>query len=85
MAKQRDRNEVNEIYLKKDLLAPLEACSIKFRSGVNTIIGFADLILEGKKQGNLSEQKLIKYVEMMRDSGKEILKAIESMFSDSDQ
>ncbi|KKM77670.1 hypothetical protein LCGC14_1367720, partial [marine sediment metagenome] len=46
------------------------------------ILGFADIILERTKQGNLSDQSLIKYMEMVRDSGIEILKAIESMFLD---
>lgn len=75
-------NQIYEVNLKKDLLSPLEDCSIKVRSGVNTIIGFADIILERAKQGNLSDQSLMKYTEMIRDSGKEILKAIESLFSD---
>ena len=78
-------NQVYEVYLKKDLLAPLEDCSIKIRSGVNTIVGFADIILERTKQGNLSDQSLIKYMKMVRDSGKEILKAIKNVVSDSTQ
>jgi len=75
-------NQIYEVYLKKDLVAPLEDFSIKIRSGVNTIIGFADIILERTKQGNLSDQSLIKYIEMVRDSGKEIQKAIEHIFLD---
>ena len=74
-------SEINEIYMKKDEVLPLESFTMQIRSGINTIQGFCELILEGKKQGNLSEQTVVNYTEMMLESCKEITKAIDEMLS----
>ena len=73
--------EINEIYMKKDEVLPLESFTMQIRSGINTIQGFCELILEGKEQGNLSEQTVVNYTEMMLESCKEITKSIDEMLS----
>ncbi len=74
-------SEINEIYMKKDEVLPLESFTMQIRSGINTIQGFCELILEGKEQGNLSEQTVVNYTEMMLESCKEITKSIDEMLS----
>ncbi len=71
--------QIREIYMKKDELLPLESKNLQIRSGVNTIQGFCELILEQKKKdGKVSEQNVISYVEMMLDSCNDIMNAIEN-------
>ena len=71
--------QIKEIYMKKDELIPLESKNLQIRSGVNTIQGFCELILEQKKKnGKVSEQNIISYVEMMLDSCNDIMNAIEN-------
>ena len=71
--------QIREIYMKKDELLPLESKNLQIRSGVNTIQGFCELILEQKKKnGKVSEQNIISYVEMMLDSCNDIMNAIEN-------
>jgi len=69
--------EVRDIYMKKDEILPLESINMQIRSGVNTIQGFCELILEQKRSGKVSEQDLMNYIEMMLDSCKEIIEALE--------
>lgn len=69
--------EVRDIYMKKDEILPLESINMQIRSGVNTIQGFCELILEQKRSGEVSEQDLTIYIEMMLDSCKEIIEALE--------
>ncbi len=72
-------DQIREIYMKKDELIPLESKNLQIRSGVNTIQGFCELILEQKKKdGKVSEQNVISYVEMMLDSCNDIMNAIEN-------
>jgi hypothetical protein len=76
--------EINEIYMNKAELLPLESVNLQIRSGVNTIQGFCELILEEKKEnGELSEDHVISYVEMMLDSCNDIIMAIENKLKDS--
>jgi len=71
--------KIKEIYMKKDELLPLESKNLQIRSGVNTIQGFCELILEQKKQhGDISEQNVLIYVEMMLDACNDIMEAIKS-------
>lgn len=71
--------QIRAIYMKKDELIPLESKNLQIRSGVNTIQGFCELILEQKKKdGKVSEQNVISYVEMMLDSCNDIMNAIEN-------
>ena len=75
--------DINEIYLKKNELLPLESINLQIRSGVNTIQGFCELILEEKKKKKkISEDSVLSYVEMMLDSCKDIIDAIENKIND---
>ncbi|MBD3215169.1 MAG: hypothetical protein GF311_21360 [Candidatus Lokiarchaeota archaeon] len=70
--------QIRETYFNKDELLPLESCNLKVRSGVNTIQGFCELILEEKtKRKMLSDEMIIDYVNLMLDSCDEIIKALE--------
>ncbi|MGB5913159.1 MAG: hypothetical protein WBH31_18360 [Promethearchaeia archaeon] len=70
--------EVSEIYMRKDEILPLESINLQIRSGVNTIQGFCQLILEQmKKEKNLSKKDIQSYIEMMLDSCKDIIDALE--------
>jgi hypothetical protein len=71
--------DINEIYMKKDELLPLESVNLQIRSGVNTIQGFCELILEEKrKKSRISEQIIISYIELMLDSCRDIMEALEN-------
>jgi len=71
-------NEVSEIYMRKNEILPLESINLQIRSGVNTIQGFCQLILEQmKKEKNLSKKDIQSYIEMMLDSCKDIIDALE--------
>jgi len=75
-------NEINNIYLEKREVLPLESLNHQIRSGVNTIQGFCELIIEEKRnKGSIAEQDFLMYVEMMLDSCKEIIKALDERFS----
>lgn len=77
-------HDVNEIYLNKDQILPLESLNLQVRSGVNTIQGFCQLIIEEKKKkGKISEQNVLKYVGMMMDSCDEIIKGLENHLNGS--
>jgi hypothetical protein len=60
-----------------DKILPLESINMQIRSGVNTIQGFCELIIEQKRSRKVSEQDLTIYIEMMLDSCKEIIEALE--------
>jgi hypothetical protein len=73
--------EIQNTYLNKDELIPLESANLKVRSGVNTIQGFCELIKEQKNKNNeLSDEIVIEYVDLMLDSCSEIIKALEDSF-----
>jgi len=74
--------EISDIYLRKDEILPLESVNLQIRSGINTIQGFCELILEEKKKyGKISEQNIINYIEMMLDSCNDIMEAFKKPFS----
>ena len=74
--------EINEIYLRKEDILPLESVNLQIRSGINTIQGFCELILEDKSQGScLSEEDINTYVEMMLDSCDDIIDALNQPLS----
>ena len=76
--------QINNIYINKAELLPLESVNLQIRSGVNTIQGFCELILEEKrKNGKLSEEDVISYIEMMLDSCNDIIMAVENKLNDS--
>jgi hypothetical protein len=73
---------LNEIYLEKREVLPLESLNHQVRSGVNTIQGFCELLIdEQKNKGCLSEEDVLLYMDMMLDSCKEIIKALDEHFS----
>jgi hypothetical protein len=77
-------DEIKEIYINKNEIVPLESCNLKIRSGVNTIQGFCELILEEKrKNGKISEDSVLTYTELMLDSCDDIIEALEKDFQSS--
>lgn len=68
------------ILLNKELMSPLESCSLKIRTGINAIIGFCDLIIEEHKQNQFSMKNCLEYIKLIRESGEDILFAIEDHF-----
>lgn len=65
--------------MKKDELLPLESKNLQIRSGVNTIQGFCELVLEQKKRFMRgSGKEIIPYIEMMLEACKDITDAIEN-------
>ncbi len=76
--------QINEIYINKADLLPLESVNLQIRSGVNTIQGFCELILEEKRiNGKLSDDIVVSYIEMMLDSCNDIIIAVENKLKDS--
>jgi hypothetical protein len=74
--------EVSEIYMKKGEVLPLESTNMQVRSGVNTIQGFCELIIEQiKLDGKISEDEVSSYIELMLDSCNDIMDALEKPLS----
>jgi hypothetical protein len=75
-------SEISSIYIEKKEILPMEAMNIQIRGGINTIQGFCELMLD---EANRNPGRPIKdvayYLEMMLDSCKEIIKAIDEEFS----
>jgi hypothetical protein len=81
---KRFYNEIYTIYMNKDEILPLESCNIKIRSGVNTIQGFCELILESKdEEGKLNSDMVVNYVQLMLESCDDIVTAIEEHMQSS--
>lgn len=77
-------DEIKKIYVNKNEIVPLESCNLKIRSGVNTIQGFCELILEEKEiSGTISEESVLTYVKLMLDSCDDIINALENDFQNS--
>lgn len=76
--------ELNEIYTKKSDILPIEKFNLQIRSGINTIQGFCELILEDKKENkNLSDEDIINFMDMMLDSCKDIVVSLEKYLKNS--
>jgi len=74
--------EINNIYIKKFEILPLESYNLQVRSGINTIQGFCEILLEEKKEyGKISEENVIEYLKLMLDSCKEIIETLNKHFS----
>ena len=70
--------ELRDIYLKKNEILPLEKFNLQIRSGINTIQGFCEIILEEKKNKNiLSDKDLSDFIDMMVESCKDIIISLE--------
>lgn len=73
--------EITKIYTDKNEILPLESINLQIRSGINTIQGFCELILEEKRKfGQYSDENIINYVELMLDSCNDIVYALEEHF-----
>ena len=74
--------EVSDIYMKKGEVLPLESTNMQVRSGVNTIQGFGQLILEQiKLDGTISNEDVTNYIELILDSCDDIMEALEKPLS----
>ena len=75
---QKFFKELNDIYMKKDEILPIESFNLQIRSGVKTIQGFCELLLEDKKNDkNLSDGAMINFLDMILDSCQDIIESVE--------
>ena len=76
--------ELSEIYITKSEILPLERFNLQIRSGINTIQGFCELILEDKKkEKNLSDENIVSFMELIVDSCKDIIISLEKYLKNS--
>ena len=76
--------ELSDIYIKKNEILPLEKFNLQIRSGINTIQGFCELILEERKENkNISNENIINFMEMMLDSCSDIIISLEKYMKNS--
>lgn len=74
--------EISNVYMRKDEVLPIESINLQIRSGINTIQGFCELLLEQKKKsGKIPEQDFESYVEMMLDSCRDIIRTLDEPIS----
>lgn len=73
--------DIQKIYMNKEQLLPLESFNIQIRSGLNTIYGFCELILEENEKKTITIGEFASYIEMMKDSCKEITESVDKYFS----
>ena len=77
-------NELSELYIKKNEILPIEKFNLQIRSGINTIQGFCEVILEHKIIDNkLSDNELSDFIEMMLESCKDIIISLEKYLKNS--
>ena len=77
-------DEIQQIYIDKNEIVPLESANLEIRSEINTIRGFCELILEEKKhKGKLPDDLIIRYVEIMLDSCDDIIETIKKNLQNS--
>ncbi len=75
---QKFFEEINNIYIKKYELLPLESVNLHIRSSINTIQGFCELIQEEKKtNGKISKSTILSYIEIMLESCNDVIKALD--------
>ncbi len=75
-------NEICDIYMRKGEVLPLESTNLQIRSGINTIQGFCELILEqAKKEDKIFKEDIKNYIELMLDSCDDVIEALEQPFS----
>ncbi|MHA1700342.1 MAG: hypothetical protein ACTSWN_15980 [Promethearchaeota archaeon] len=72
---------IYDIYSNKKEVLPMESLNLQVRSGLNTIQGFCELILEEQESGTLTSEGLVEYINLMLDSCQEITKALDNMFT----
>ena len=72
---------INDIYLNKKEIFPIESLNLKVRSGINTIQGFCQLMLEEiMHNGSLNKIDIKKYLSIMLESCKEVIGALEDQY-----
>jgi len=76
--------EINNIFKTKEEILPIEEFQIELRSGINTIQGFCELLLEMIEGEDPSKDQIKTYVNMMLASSKEITSAMEKQFGKAD-
>jgi len=74
-------DKIHSLFMTKEYLMPLESLNVKIRSEVSTILGFCDLKKKKKTKGSISDENLLNYLKIMRDSAKDIEKVLDNMFS----
>ena len=75
--------ELSKVYLNKDEILPLESFNLQIRSGVNTIQGFCELMLEEKKEKKkISDDMIINFLEIMLDSCNDLITSLEFHLKD---
>ena len=75
-------DEIDKIYRDKHEILPLESLNLQIRSGINTIQGFCELILEEKKhKGIIDPNDVLTYVQLMLESCNEIITALDENFT----
>lgn len=72
--------EINKIYVQKDEILPLESINMQIRSGINTIQGFGELIIDQNMNRKISRPEIMNYINMILDSCNDIMKALEEQF-----
>jgi len=72
---------IHSMFMTKEYLMPLESFNVNIRSEISTILGFCDLIIEYKTKGSISDEDLMKYLKMMRESAKDIENLLDNMFT----
>ncbi len=74
-------DDIYSMFVNKQFLMPLESLNIKIRSEISTILGFCDIIIEQKTNGSISEEDLMNYLKLMRDSALDIKNVLNNMFT----
>ena len=76
--------ELSEIYIQKNEILPLEKFNLQIRSGINTIQGFCDLILEDKNEiKTISDKEIKDFMKIIIDSCEDIIKSLERYIKNS--
>jgi hypothetical protein len=73
--------KIHSLFKTKEYLVPLESFNVNLRSEISTILGFIDLIIEQKTTGSISEEDLMSYFKIMRESAGEVKELVDNMFS----
>jgi hypothetical protein len=70
---------INDIFIKKKEILPIEFLNLQIRTGINTIQGFCELMLEEmRSKGNLDGPVIMNYLHTILESCKEIVNALEN-------
>jgi hypothetical protein len=76
---------IHSMFMTKEYLMPLESFNVNIRSEISTILGFSDLIIEQKTNSSISDEDLMSYLKMMRESAKDIENLLDNMFTQEEK